>query len=163
MSERRLYVIGSDGRHLRRLTNNAFVWDTDPAWSPDGKRIAFVRHPYGGGAAAIYLIGADGSGLCRVTPYVKSVYRPAWSPDGTKLTYCTRTGTGFAIAVVNEDGTGLRRLTREGLDFTPAWSADGKKIVFAREATLYEMNADGSQVRRLTRGTIDDSPAWRPA
>jgi TolB protein len=159
----RLYVIDADGRHLRALTQNVGVADSDPAWSPDGTRIAFVRRPLGGdGGAAIYLIGADGHGVCRLTPYTRSVYGPAWSPDGTKLTYTNRNGTGFAIAVVDADGRELRTLTREWLDFTPTWSADGTKIVFAREATLYEMNPDGSGVRRLTRGTIDDSPAWRP-
>jgi Tol biopolymer transport system component len=158
----RLYVIDADGRNLRTLTRTVAVADSDPAWSPDGTRIAFVRRPLGGGLAAIYLIGSDGHGLCRLTPFTRSVFGPAWSPDGTKITYTNRERTGFAIAVVGADGTGRRTLTREWLDFTPAWSADGTKIVFAREATLYEMNADGSGLRRLTRGTIDDSPAWRP-
>jgi Tol biopolymer transport system component len=158
----RLYIIDADGRHLRALTQGVAVSDADPAWSPDGKTIAFVRRPLGGGSAAIYLISWDGHGLCRLTPFTRSVYGPAWSPDGTKITYTNRERSGFAIAVVDADGTGRRTLTREWLDFTPAWSADGTKIVFAREATLYEMNPDGSGVRRLTRGTIDDSPAWRP-
>jgi Tol biopolymer transport system component len=159
----RLYVIDADGRHLRALTRDVGLADSDPAWSPDGTTIAFVRRPVGNGLAAIYLIGSDGHGLCRLTPFARSVYGPAWSPDGSKIAYTSREGTGFAIAVVDADGTGRRTLTREWLDFTPAWSADGSKIVFAREATLYEMNADGSGLRRLTRGTIDDSPAWRPA
>ena len=159
----RLYVIDADGRHLRALTRSAGLADSDPAWSPDGTTIAFVRRPLGSGLAAVYLIGSDGHGLCRLTPFTRSVYGPAWSPDGTKITYTNREGTGFAIAVVGADGTGRRTLTPESLDFTPAWSADGDKIVFAREATLYEMNSDGSGVRRLTRGSIDDSPAWRPA
>jgi Tol biopolymer transport system component len=158
----RLYVIDDDGRHLRAITAGVYAADSDPAWSPDGTRIAFVRRPRGGGSAALYLIGADGHGLCRLTPFAKSIYGPAWSPDGSKLTYTNRNGSGFAIAVVGVDGRGLRVLTPEGLDFTPAWSSDGTRIVFAREATLFVMNADGSGVHRLTRGTIDDSPAWRP-
>jgi Tol biopolymer transport system component len=158
----RLYVIDADGRRLRALTRGVGLADSDPAWSPDGTTIAFVRRPVGNGLAAIYLIGSHGHGLCRLTPFTRSVYGPAWSPDGTKITYTKREGTGFAIAVVGADGTGRRTLTREWLDFTPTWSADGSNIVFAREATLYEMNADGSGLRRLTQGTIDDSPAWRP-
>jgi Tol biopolymer transport system component len=159
----RLYVIDSDGRNLRAITQGVYAEDSDPAWSPDGRRIAFVRRPRGGGSAAVFLIGADGHGLCRLTPFSRSIYGPAWSPDGSKLTYTNRNGSGFAIAVVGADGRGLRVLTPENLDFTPAWSSDGRKIVFAREATLFVMNADGSNVHRLTRGTIDDSPAWRPA
>ena len=159
----RLYVIDADGRNLRPITQGVYASDSDPAWSPDGTRIAFVRRPRGGGVAAVYLIGTDGRGLCRLTPFTKSVYWPAWSPDGSRLTYTNRNGSGFAIAVVRADGRELRTLTPEGLDFTPTWSSDGTKIVFAREATLFVMNADGSGVRRLTSGiTIDDSPTWQP-
>jgi Tol biopolymer transport system component len=158
-----LDVIGSDGRGLRPLTRAQGVADSDPAWSPDGSEIAFVRRPLGSGIAALFLIHADGRGLCRLTPYSRSVYSPSWSPDGTRLTYTNRNGSGFAIDVVDADGRKLRQLTAEGLDFTPSWSADGSKIVFARGATLYVMNADGTRVRRLTHGEIDDSPAWRPA
>src|SRR5262249_3141916 len=158
----RLYVIDADGRNLRPITQGVYASDSDPAWSPDGTRIAFVRRPRGGGVAAVFLIGADGHGLCRLTPFTKSVYWPAWSPDGSRLTYTNRNGSGFAIAVVRADGRELRALTPEGLDFTPTWSADGTRIVFGREATLFVMNADGSGVRRLTSGTIDDSPTWQP-
>jgi TolB protein len=78
--------------------------------------------------------------------------------------YSTGDGRGFGIAVVNADGTGRRTLTPQGLDFHPAWSPDGRRIAFAREATLYLMDADGSHLRRLTRpDAIDGSPAWQPA
>ena len=65
--------------------------------------------------------------------------------------------TGEAeIYVINADGSGKRRLTRNaGCDFGPAWSPDGRKIAFSRGANLhqqvYVMNADGSGQRRLTR------------
>jgi Tol biopolymer transport system component len=107
-------VIDADGRHLRSLTRAVALADSDPAWSPDGTTIAFVRRPLGGGLAAICLIGSDGRGLCRLTPFTRSVYGPAWSPDGTRITYTSRERTGFAIAVVRADGTAR-------IDESPAW------------------------------------------
>jgi TolB protein len=157
-----LYVIGVDGRGATELTHAPNVKDTDPAWSPDGTRIVFVRHEPGIGSA-LFLIRKDGRGLCELTSFTTSVDAPAWSPDGRKLAYSTGDGRGFGIAVVNANGTGLRTLTPQGLDFHPAWSPDGHQIAFAREATLYVMNQDGSHIRRLTPlRAIDGNPAWRP-
>ena len=130
------------------------------AWSPDGKRIAFVRRELGG--AAVYLIRPDGSGLCRLTRFAPSEYTPAWSPDGQRVSYSTEVGGDFDIAVVRSDGSGWSRLTRTGLDVEASWSPDGKRILFARDASIYAMNSDGSDLRRLTTGTVDASPTWRP-
>jgi Tol biopolymer transport system component len=59
-----IYVINANGSGLRRLTRNAAT-DDAPAWSPDGRKIAFMREPDGDGE--IYLINADGSGQRRLT------------------------------------------------------------------------------------------------
>ena len=86
----------------------------------------------------------------------------AWSPDGRKLAL-VRDGE---IYVVNADGEGLRRLTRNaGPDVAPAWSPDGRKIAFEsrrdRKGEIYVMTVDGRKLRRLTRNPASDSsPAF---
>lgn len=72
-----------------------------------------------------------------------------------------------AIYVINPDGSGLRRLTRESLvnrAFDPEWSPDGRQIAYSRRCAIYVMNGDGSRNRRLTRpGTLCAyEPTWSP-
>lgn len=56
-----LYVMGADGRRVRRLTHAQFTKDRDPAWSPDGERIVFVRQELGVGSA-LFMVRPDGRG-----------------------------------------------------------------------------------------------------
>jgi Tol biopolymer transport system component len=156
-------VARSDGSDVKRLTHALFTQDLDPAWSPDGARIVFVRKEAGIGSA-LFMVRPNGTGLCELTPFAATTVSPAWSPDSSKVAYSSGDGHGFAISVVRADGKGRRELTPQALDFHPAWSPDGRRIAFQREATLYVMDADGSHIRRLTPPkAIDGSPAWRPA
>jgi TolB protein len=155
-----------NGVGVRRLTHGPL--DTDPAWSPDGKTIAFARYT---GSGAIWLIDADGSNERQLTtPRGEGDIQPDWSPDGRWIAFSRATGPfRHDIFVVRPDGTGLRRLTRHTRgNSSPVWSPDGKRIVFASTradrdlADIYVMNADGKRQTRLTKGTIDNSsPDWR--
>ena len=77
-----IYVMDSDGGNQVRLTDHPAI-DSDPAWSPDGNRIAFVSRR-NGGAGHIYIMEPDGRNLMQLTKEPNSTH-PAWSPDGTRL------------------------------------------------------------------------------
>jgi TolB protein len=154
-----IWTINPDGTKKRRLTRHG---GEDPAWSPDGRRIAFVRVA----DAAIYVLNVDGSGQHRL---VSASSSPAWSPDGRRIAFVRPRGNFkySEIWVVNADGTQRRRLTRNTEDFAPDWSPDGRRIVFERggvgKLAIWVMNADGTGQRRLTRNAQNDqAPDWSP-
>jgi Tol biopolymer transport system component len=155
-----IYVMNSDGSGQRRLTRNP-ADDEAPAWSPDGRKIAFMS--YRDGSYEIYVMNADGSGQRRLTRGSDADEDPAWSPDGRLITFVrSLPDANDEIYVMNADGSGQHRLTR-GLaqDKSPAWSPDGRRIAFDRDNALYVMNADGGGLRRLTRSGGSD-PTWSP-
>jgi len=161
-----IYTVRSDGMGAVRLTNN-LAEDTDPAWSPDGTRIAFTSRR--DGWHAIYVMNEDGSNVTRLTPLTWASFHPVWSPDGTRIAFVSvRDVVAADVYVMNADGTGERRLTdHRAVDTDPAWSPDGARIAFSSErdgnAEIYIMNADGSGVTRLTRDDAPDGrPAWSP-
>jgi TolB protein len=155
-------VMNADGSNVRDLTPHLRVGvrgpglgAADPAWSPDGRTIAFVR----GWASpdAIFVVKPDGSGLRNLTPKPVGAYAaPAWSPDGRKIAFVSDRDGNSEVYVMNANGSGQRSLTRNpAYDADPSWSPDGRKIAFVsnRDGSygVYIMNTDGSGPRRLAQ------------
>lgn len=170
-----VFVANADGTHERRLTRSSDrVDEYTPAWSPDGRTIAFARSGKGV-APGIWLARSDGRSLRRLT----SGWSPAWSPDGTQLVF---TDQGV-LWTIRRDGSARVRLTQpptdpscdfasgEDYDGSPDWSPQGDVIAFVRycgspdhidEDAIYVVGSDGTGLRALTDGPVDDSPSWAP-
>jgi dipeptidyl aminopeptidase/acylaminoacyl peptidase len=165
-----IFVMNSDGSEPTRITN---VKDGDacgPAWSHDGKRIAFhafaltnpPRNP------RIWVMNADGSGQKKLTDHGLD---PAWSPDDRQIAFASnQEGGTFQIYSMSADGTNVKRLTKDkGEASNPAWAPDGQAIAYSGAAegdrrALFLMAKDGSDPRRLAFSKHQDFcfPAWSP-
>jgi len=152
-----IYLVKTNGAVVSRLTTVAAP-DEDPAWSPDGSRIAFVSRRDGN--AEIYVMNADGSGATRLTN--SGGEQPAWSPDGAKIAFASWRGGFLNIYTMDSDGSNTARLTVGTGESEPAWSSDGAKIAFASFGSIYVMNADGSGRTQLTSSHEDHDPVWSP-
>jgi dipeptidyl aminopeptidase/acylaminoacyl peptidase len=139
--------------------------DRQPAWSPDGLKIAFTSDRDGNDN--IYVINPDGTGEVRITSVTANDSEPAWSPDGSKIVFVTNRDGNNEIYTMNADGTGATRLTTDAdSEQEPAWSPDGSKIAFDKDVSgnrrVYVMNANGSGAVALTSGGAEGGPVWSP-
>lgn len=187
--EHQLVVAEVDGggeRVLRREPGEpeARALVGEPAWSPDGTRIAYTvttldrRHHF---RPSLHVVDAEG-GEPRLL--ASDAADPAWSPDGGRIAFssvrdrngercwdqCTYHGE---LYVMDANGGDPARLTRNrGDDRSPSWSSDGRRIVFASDRNrpqpggleIYSIRADGSCLTWLTNGSPESrDPAWRGA
>lgn len=178
-------VAPSDGTGTERLTTH--LPTTDPAWSPDGRRLAFTRNEDTGESTLfthddVFVMGSDGGDVRQLTPDKdgRSLSQPTWSPDGRQLAYVDGESVQSAVPsrygdlfVIGDDGSEVRRLTR-GPVSDPDWSPDGREIVFVRGENLptpaanddvWVIDLDTGAERQLTKtppGTFEAGPAWSP-
>lgn len=122
--------VGRDGKDRKTLTAGGI--NNWPAYSPDGKRIAFCSSR--DGDFDLYVMNADGTGVKRVVKLEGMQSRPAWSPDGKRLAFTWNREGNYDIYAVNLDGSGLTRLTDSPeRDDYATWHPDGKSVVFVGE------------------------------
>jgi TolB protein len=139
-----------------------------PAWSPDGRKLAFVREEdvpddgVGNGFFALYVVGVKGTGERRLTT---GCCGPSWSPDGRLIAY----QGGGAVYAIRPDGSGRRRLyTTRGSILGIDWAPDGHSLAVVRSPGTSEgdevlrVSRSGRRLGRIVRGPRITSAAFSP-
>jgi tricorn protease len=166
-----LFTIATDRGDVRRLTHTPDARDVQPAWSPDGKWIAFASDR--AGREEIWLCDERGDQLKRISDTDSTKGTPVWSPDSKALLYAASDKklykyvipTGQSLVVTSGDVIGFG-----GMAVTNAqWSPDGKWISFTRSGAnllphVYIVSANGGKEHRVTEeDTYTDTGAlWTP-
>lgn len=166
-----IHVVNSDGTGLVRLTDGPS--DCEPSWSPDGRRLSFVRSCNGSGE--IYVMNADGTNRIRRA----AGYSPSWSPDGKRIVFSALSQGSLNVFVMPADTDGqaaVELVNRPGWDGHPSWSPDGRRIAFVSDWVAYDFTYDifvapvvGGPSAQLTNGfnfwpnlVQYFQPAWSP-
>ncbi|MBI5442539.1 MAG: PD40 domain-containing protein [Deltaproteobacteria bacterium] len=153
-----IYTMNADGSNVRRLTDRV-GYDGGPWWSPDGTKIVWrAWHPETDEEKALWnecmrgnfivsvpldlwVMDADGSNKRLLLRNGATNWAPSWHPDGKRIVFSSnmddwrpeikKYGGNFELYLINADGTGRERLTRNStFDSFPMFSRDGKKLVF---------------------------------
>lgn len=170
-----LFLMNADGSGAVALTSTPET-EYHPSWSPDGKKLVFVRATDTlppAGRYDLWTIGADGSGATQLTFLSEHpgerVFEPAWSPDGSRIAYTLEE----RLYLMDADGrnrrpVGLKR--EDGPVDWLAWSPDGSRLAVERRRPILNVGsevatvgADGSGLKGLSSVEVSDSwPAWSP-
>jgi len=165
-----VYTINSlDGGDVQRVTSGADE-DCPGDYSPNGKRIVFLRASFEFGEQALYVVRTDGTGLRQITPTGMDLRFNcgSWSPQGNEILFSARPAPGvrYAIFAVHADGSGLRQIPIAACGsalvgcFEPVWSPDGTKIALTMfvaqtgRSDLYTVNADGTGLYQVTQAGL---------
>jgi Tol biopolymer transport system component len=176
-----LWLMNADGSNQHVLLTEPDFDDSRSSFSPDGTNVIFSRCRLDlPETCALYLIGADGTGLTEITPFELGITDryPMYSPDGNTIVFLGlgRDGIVAALYIADADGSNIHRITPPVIGARiPTWSPDGKTIAFQthccnpQNQEIWVVNPDGSGLKRLTNngdsyfaGPHDFAPSWSP-
>jgi Tol biopolymer transport system component len=151
-----------NGKGDKLITSTDF-YDSDPAWGPRHRGLAFARNGH------VFVVHADGKNTRRV-PHTNKAETPAWSPNGRKLVFSMRRKGALAVFTIRKSGAGLKRLTNWIADphhdvfgLAPQYTPNGRSITYDGPKGIVRMRANGTRRRLLIHdaSNLDWAPNGR--
>jgi Tol biopolymer transport system component len=160
-----IYVAREDGSNVFRLEEGG-----TPAWSPDGRRIAYSGEPWVGAKQGdIFVLDLETGEKARITETGDHDLQPQWSPDGTRISFTRCLPDHCRAHIMKADGTGVRAVEGHPWDaWQVIWSPDGGSWLYSKPlgGLNYEIflsdTLGGNEVRRTESSFPDVSPNWSP-
>ncbi|HXJ85001.1 MAG TPA: S9 family peptidase [Candidatus Methylomirabilis sp.] len=153
-----IWVVDAAGGAPRRFTAGP-KRDTEPRWSPDGSRLAFISEREAKKKGQLYVMPADGGEPARLTDVKAGVRNPVWSPDGTQLCVVSRVG-GWEEPDAEED----KQKSRPARVITTLkYKYNGEGFTYDRRPHLFVVPVEGGPAKQITDGdVVDADPVWSP-
>jgi TolB protein len=162
-----LYLVPAFGSDpARRITVGHGTDNTQPTFSPDGRRLAFTSGR--SGHPEVYITNVDGTEPDLLTPFQfgDDIYRasPNWSPDGRLVAFESRVNGRFQIETIALRDRSVKQLTSDGINEDPKWAPDSRHLVFTSNRTgvrqLFILDSESGRTRQLTFGGPARLSAW---
>lgn len=143
-----LFRVQTTGAGLEQITTGSKA-ATEPAFSPDGRRIVFARLGSG-----IFRMNVDGTGLRRLTSGARDIY-PVWSPDGKRIAFLRPYRAQWRVSVMSASGGGQRRLALAPPAGRPSWTPNGTAILIPAGGDLVKIDSQTGKVQKYFGLTLD--------